>query len=656
MWAAIGDLLEGGCDPDKGPLLLIIDGAEETIGFDLDASLVGRIGPGFRVIVAAEGEPPSWLPQFGWSEEDTWLLPLAHVSDEPAAVGAAARAPGSLERAHSLLRDLGPSERSELERLLRSSGDPINPMIFCSPAWLGAWMTRPDASLGFLSDIEVALAGAAHAALESDDSAARCIALGDQVRCALVEVSVTTLASAARREAEALASDLEEEGALRPDAVPPLGEDAIDLGRVIDDGAERAEALAALAAQLPEDARGDLVDWAYAAIRGTRNEYADAGLVAILKCAGLARREAIAREAVNALGETASDVYLALNVAPFLSGDEGAAVVRVALDRATSLADDLDVIAEHAARISDQYADDVWGWSAGLPEPARSVLRARIAPRLSPGLASAGLEAALAGLCDLSASGGDYHAVSCALAVLAPYLGPSSFDRALATALAIGAPEVLCADARSAMIPFILRVAALGRTTEALAMAAGLYSEHHRWVARAALLSQLSGHDRDTLAGDLIQQLEHASRGERSALLETNAADLARGMDARRLADIARSTERLRPIAIIAAHLAGPERRALVTVAVDMARRVLERDAEALLVMPRLARDMSTADATELFGRLLAYLVVNERGSFLAYWNGDDFRILAPLLRQAGGEAAIVQAAHAIVDVAAWFP
>lgn len=655
MRATIGDLLDGGREEDEGPLLLIIDGAEETIGFHLDASLLGRIGPGVRVVVAAEGEPRTWVSQLGWSEEETWILTLARVSGEVTAVTAAPREPDLLERAHSLLRVLSPAERADLERLLPASGDPIDPMILCSSAWLGAWMTRPDACLGFLSDVEAARACAAHVTLESDGQA-RSIALGDQARSALIEVSVRTLASAARREAEALASDLGDEGALRPDALPPLGEDTIDLRRILDDRAERAEALAALAAQLPEDARDDLVDWAYEAIRGTRTAYTDAALISVLACASSTRREAIARETASGLGDTASDVHLALDIAPFLPAEEGASVLRVAFDRANTLADDLDTIGEHAARLPDRHADDVWRWAAGLPEPACSVLRARIAPCLSHAIVSAGLEAALAGLCDLSASGGDYHAVSCALAVLAPHLAPASFDRALATARAVGAPLVSCADSRSAMIPFILRLATLGRTTEALETAAALNLQHDRWRARAALLSVLAGHERDQLAGEQVLELERADRGARSALLEDGIAGLARGIDGRRLADIACSTERLRPIAVVAAHLAGAERRALVEVAVEMARRLPEHDAEALFVMPRLARDMSGAEAAELFGRLLAYLVINERSSFLAHWNGDDFRILAPLLHQGGGDAAVVGAARAIVEVAARFP
>jgi hypothetical protein len=112
----------------------------------------------------------------------------------------------------------------------------------------------------------------------------------------------------------------------------------------------------------------------------------------------------------------------------------------------------------------------------------------------------------------------------------------------------------------------------------------------------------------------------------------------------------------MRALVAVAEQIGAPDRGALTAELAEAARRTPENYSEKLLVLPRLAGDMSAQDATYVFNRLVAYLSVNTRGSLLSYWNGDDFRLLVPLLLRSGGEAALLGAARAIVAVAAWFP
>jgi hypothetical protein len=437
-------------------------------------------------------------------------------------------------------------------------------------------------------------------------------------------------------------------------AVPPFGEDSIDFGRVIGDGAERSEALVAIALHLSLADREEVLAWAYRAAQRPRP--CGRSLVAIAKAASSPAREAIAREAAGALTDAAEDLFPILDIVRILPDDEARVLLRAAFDRVKELPDVSRDFFTHAADLPESWVGVVWRWTDVLPDGALPTALASLAPRLPPELRSEGLEAALATLLTFSAAGGDSGEVARDLALLAPHLPEPLFRRAMEAAQGIGAAEVRCSNGASAMIPFANRLARIGRGGAALAIARSVSAEDDRFRALATLLPDLEEPDRSHLAEELITKIKAATVGAKAFYLEVGAAGLSKAIEAPTLVDLARSTGRLRTLAVTAAHLDSPAREEVIAEVVRMARRMPESETEQLFALAGHAGDMRMDDASYTFGRLLGYLAENTRDCMFSWWSGIDFKILVPILARAGGDAALLGAARETVAVADWFP
>jgi len=814
-WMHLAERLSEGREPDEAPLVVIIDGADEALDFHVDATLLGHLGAGVRVVVAAEGDAARWLSQLGWSESTTIVVDVPPLDDgsigdlcdaldlpdasphltrslaeitggEPLmlqmllnpsfsgrTVGSTtpvrelpgpgadyaeiigrivhdrielpgfervlkvmSRAVGplssrdievvlgdardllqiprlcqSLSSAQSVLVEVAGGYVYSNEQLRRSiderlsseerraiderylgwgramlaalrAGQPApeeisaylieyyrlhlhadsatldGAAVLCTPEWLGAWLTRPCGFAGFVSDIQKTRSLAVQIVERGVDLDERACALGLQVRCALIQSSLTTLVSVARRlqapsaPPTATAESDEEEGEEGQDRevghAPrrAFGDVTINLELRLGDGAARARALVVLAENLSSEAREQVLTWAHvAALEAPRSGGA---LLAVAVATPAPRRQMIAHEAAAVLASLASieDLCGLVRVVALLPEDEAGPLLARAFECAAQDPDWTVPFIVCAAELPARLIGLLWRRVPELSEQHRPVAWAWFAPRMPDDLRSAALEHALASLLEFGAAGGVASEIARDLVALAPYLPEQLIRKELANA-------ALYPPAAQAFAEALGR---LGHGAEAIAILRGLRRAEGRFEGLARVLPFLMGAEKAALALELEGALERASRGECAAAIHASAANLCAGIHHSSLARIARSTGTLWAISAIAEHLAGPLRDEVVAELVSTARGIPDLETDRLFVLPPNGSAMTLLDASYLFGRLTAYLAECRRDDMLESWNGNDFQALVPLLSRIGGEAAVFGAAREIVETARWFP
>ncbi|WP_438002995.1 hypothetical protein WME89_29190 [Sorangium sp. So ce321] len=418
-------------------------------------------------------------------------------------------------------------------------------------------------------------------------------AIAEELRCALVEASVLDATTSALEAARRKGGDRE----------------------------ERARALAALGIEATTDVREALLRLAEAELGAAEDVEAFAELA---RAAAGERRERWALRAIAAVAhdDAASPLErseLSLEMAS-LAGAEGAPAARAvwaSLDpgeRGASLP---------RANLSEEIALLLWAVEAQRAEPAPLDVRAWLARALPSGERRRALRPLSEEWLSTLAQGYDETTARAGLALL-PCWPEELLDRVV---LALhGSPG----EARSTLGPALSgRLAAAGRAAEAEGWAAAL-AEPYRGRARVALLAALPRSERE----------QRADAALRAALdLPENLA-LAEALQ-------------------VAEHASTATREQAVT---ELGRRYLALPASHAELGFELARRPSglpPAVARQILSRLLDHLMHGRlpfhRARFLCSTEGD-LRALAPLIRVAGGDAALGAAGAELVEVARAFP
>jgi len=491
--------------------------------------------------------------------------------------------------------------RAHLERAAAPLAE-FRPLVE-TRAWAEAWEALEGSFGGYLGDVQAFWQRAAaenRRAAEENQPAPH---LGDEIRCALIEASLHSLAANLpprlvallvqhglwtprqaltyvcqnpdeRNRAEALKK-------LLPSLSPELLPEALDIAREIGYEKYRADALTALAERFPE-----VLPEALAAAREIKDADDRARIL-------------------TALGERLPEVW-----------PEALAAAR---------------------NIGDEYA--------------RSRALAALAPRLAElGYPQEALDAAR----EIR----DKFWSARALAALAPHLPEEQQPQVLAQALA-AVREIWDADNRArALAALAPRLAELGYYQEALAVAREIRGAKTRAKALADLAPYLPQDKCPQVLDEALAAAreirDESDRAEALAALAPRLAELGypqEALDAAR--EIRDKFWSARALAALAPHLPPEQQPQVLAEALATAREIEWESAraEALAALaPRLA-ELPRPALYPLWDETLPLLARRTRPDLLA-----DLGDLVPVIHALGGEAAIAETARAIQDTARWWP
>ncbi|MFC1465135.1 MAG: hypothetical protein ACFLMY_09825 [Candidatus Brachytrichaceae bacterium NZ_4S206] len=500
------------------------------------------------------------------------------------------------------------SYRAHLER----AGAPMADLrrLVETHAWAQAWDALEGGFGGYLSDVQAVWRRAVQEDRQVTAGNAPAPWLGLEVRCALIEASIRSLAANLPPELPALLvrhghwtprqalvhvrqmPDEWRRAAALTQMLPHLPEEllaeALAVAREITDEEWRAVALGALAARLSEPLRSEALSEALAAARKIKDE----------------------RRRAKALGA----------LAPHLS----------------------EPLLSEALAAAREIKDEEW----------RAKALGALAPHLSEPLLSEALAAAR------EVEDGWQRAK--ALVALAARLGEPLLSEALAAAWEIEDEQwrAKALGALAAHLSELLRSEAL---SEALAAVREIKNERRRVEALGALAAHLS----EPLQSEVLSEALAAAReirdvSGRAEALSALAAHLSEPLQSEVLSEAlatAREIEderrRAEALGALAAHLGEPLRSEASSAALAAARDIEDADdrAPVLTTSAKRLADLPRAQAYPLWADTLPVLAHRTRKDLLS-----DLRALAPLIHALGGEQAAGEAFRAVRDVGAWWP
>ncbi len=581
-------------------------------------------------------------------------------------------------------------------------------------AWAEAWHALEGSYGGYVSDVGKVwekAKGVNEAVTGRGEPAS---VLGVELRCALIEASVRSLAANIpvallvnlvkygvwsgtqaltyarqmpdpKQRAEALAN-------LAPHLPPGLLPDALDAARQLLDPKQRAEALTALTPHLPDSDRGAALSKALHAARSIDHPYLRARALADLAPLLPPNLLPDALEAARQIPDDpyGSRAHALANLAPHLPQH----LLPDALETARSLPNDflgsrahafanlaphlppdlLPDALEAAREISDpdDRARALDNLAPPLPpnilpdapaaarqlEPPRS--RAEALANLAPLLPPEDREAALAHALEAAREISDPDDRARALANLAPHLPPNLLPDALEAARQIDHPRSR-AEALANLAPLLppeKREAALAHALEAARQIPYPYS---RAQALTSLTPHLAPEDREAALAHALEaarSIDHPyPRARALAALAPHLpepdrkAALAHALAAARSIDHPRY--RARALANLAPHLPPNERETALVDALYTAREITDPDdrAQALTSLASHLAQLPLPTLYPLFHDTLHHLARRTRRDLLG-----DLRALLPVLERLGGPEALEELARAIVDVGEWWP
>ncbi|WP_437933256.1 hypothetical protein [Sorangium sp. So ce341] len=614
-----------------GRTLLVLDGVDEALdgapGILIEALLEGACaagdeGPPLRALVtgrddaAVRGFVPAGVPTLRLDgDTPTRLAALHGPADELATAPSMASPPaaGASLLAEDLAiaaKPLGGARRALVARCLDEwrAADRVRPSAYTVHylrshlvSGLRAGEAEPSDVMSLVSPAWLqcwSLEPEGTAGFLSDVAAIRrevaaSRAIAEELRCALVEASVLDAVTSAA-------------GAAR---------------RKGGDRAERARAMAGLATEATADVREDLLILAEAELGSTEDVEAFAEL-ARAAAGGRRRRWALRAIAAVVRDDAASPLErseLALEMAS-LAAAEGAPAARAVWasidpgERGASLP---------RANLSEEIAQLLWADETQRAEGAPLDARAWLSRALPSEERRRAVQPLSEEWLSSLAQGYDETTARAGLALL-PHWPEDLLDRVV---LALrGSP----AEARSTLGPALAgRLAAAGRAAEAEAWAAAL-EEPYRGRARVALLAALPQGEREPRADAAL----------RAALDLPDNLALAAALE-------------------VAVYASTAAREQAVT---ELGRRYLAlatSHAELGFELARRPSGLPPALARQIFSRLLDHLMHGRlpfyRARFLCSAEGD-LRALAPLIRVAGGDAALAAAGAELAGVARAFP